>query len=123
VATVRRLAFGPQVCGRADDGSAREWLLADGLGGYATGTVSGLRTRRYHGLLVVAGDTPSRRRLGLASLDAVLTLPTGASVRLGVHEWADRTIAPRGHELLAGFELVDGPPPLALADRRRGAGT
>jgi predicted glycogen debranching enzyme len=110
MATVRRLAFGPQLCGRIGEGTAREWLVPDGRGGYAMGTVSGLRTRRYHGLLVVAGDTPATRHLALAALDAVVALPSGASVRLGSHEWADGTIAPRGHELLAGFELTDGLP-------------
>jgi predicted glycogen debranching enzyme len=108
MATVRRLAFGPRVCGRLDEGSAREWLVPDGCGGYAMGTAGGLRTRRYHGLLVVAGE--NGRHLGPASLDPILTLPSGVSVRLGTHEWADGTIAPRGHELLAGFELVDGLP-------------
>ncbi|WP_433378218.1 amylo-alpha-1,6-glucosidase [Actinoplanes sp. CA-142083] len=108
MATVRRLAFGPQVCGSVDEGSAREWLVADGCGGYAMGTVNGLRTRRYHGLLIVAGE--KTRRLALAALDPIVTLPSGASVRLATHEWADGTIAPHGHELLAGFELVDGLP-------------
>jgi predicted glycogen debranching enzyme len=107
---MRRFAFGPGVCGHPEEGAIREWLVADGCGGYASGTVSGLRTRRYHGLLVVAGDTPGRRHLGLAALDAVLTWPSGAVARLGTHEWADGTCAPRGHELLAGFELVDGLP-------------
>jgi predicted glycogen debranching enzyme len=107
---MRRIAFGPQVCGRIDEGSAREWLVPDGRGGYAMGTVSGLRTRRYHGLLMVAGKTPASRNLGLAALDAVLTVPSGAAVRLGTHEWADGALAPRGHELLASFELVDGLP-------------
>jgi len=107
---MRPIAFGPQVCGRIDEGAAREWLIPDGRGGYAMGTVSGLRTRRYHGLLMVAGVTPAARHLGLAALDAVLTLSSGAIVRLGTHEWADGTVAPRGHELLASFELVDGLP-------------
>jgi predicted glycogen debranching enzyme len=110
MATVRRLAFGSQVCGSIDEGAAREWLVPDGCGGYAMGTVAGLRTRRYHGLLVVAGDTPATRHLGLASLDPVVTLPSGTAVRLATHEWADGTITPRGHELIAGFELVDGLP-------------
>ncbi|GIE99638.1 glycogen debranching protein [Paractinoplanes rishiriensis] len=110
MATVRRLAFGSQVCGRLDEGAAREWLVPDGRGGYAMGTVNGLRTRRYHGLLIVAGDTPATRQLGLAALDPVLTLQSGTTVRLATHEWADGTIAPAGHELLAGFELVDGLP-------------
>ncbi|GAB2588344.1 glycogen debranching protein [Paractinoplanes abujensis] len=101
--------FGSRTCARLDEGATREWLVPDGCGGYAMGTVSGLRTRRYHGLLVVAGANPARRHLGLASLDPVLTLPSGP-VRLATHEWADGTIAPRGHELLAGFTLVDGLP-------------
>ncbi|GIM91386.1 amylo-alpha-1,6-glucosidase [Paractinoplanes toevensis] len=108
MATVRRLAFGPQVCGSVTEGAAREWLVPDGCGGYAMGTVSGLRTRRYHGLLVAGSD--QGRRLGLAALDPIVTLASGATVRLATHEWSDGTIAPRGHELLAGFELVDGLP-------------
>src|SRR6266542_2025346 len=59
MATVRRLACGSQLCGRITEGGAREWLVPDGRGGCAMGTVSGLRTRRYHGLLVVAGGTPA----------------------------------------------------------------
>src|SRR5206468_9889316 len=65
------IAFGPQVCADLGQGGEREWLLADGLGGYAMGTVSGLRTRRYHGLLTVATGLPARM-LGLAALDPVL---------------------------------------------------
>jgi predicted glycogen debranching enzyme len=107
---VIRISFGPQVCGSLVEGTGREWLVTDGCGGYAMGTVSMLRTRRYHGLLVVAGDTPARRTMALAALDATLTWPTGASVRLGTHEWASGTIAPAGHARLEHFELVDGLP-------------
>ncbi|HEU4426490.1 MAG TPA: glycogen debranching enzyme N-terminal domain-containing protein [Pilimelia sp.] len=42
------------MCGDLAAGATREWLVADRCGGYAMGTVSGLRTRRYHALLVVA---------------------------------------------------------------------
>jgi predicted glycogen debranching enzyme len=102
--------FGTQVCGSLELGTCREWLAADGCGGYAMGTVSGLRSRRYHGLLVTAGDIPGRRMVALASLDPVLTLPSGAKVRLATHEWASGAIDPRGHELLERFELRDGIP-------------
>lgn len=105
-----QVIFGPQVCGRLADGTAREWLVPDGRGGYAMGTVSGLRTRRYHGLLVVAGASPASRRMALAALDASLTLPSGAVVRLGVHEWSSGAVAAEGHRLLESFELVDGLP-------------
>jgi predicted glycogen debranching enzyme len=104
------IGFGPQVCGDLAAGSAREWLLADGRGGYAMGTVAGLRTRRYHGLLVVAGPAPARRWLALASLDPVLALPSGATVRLGTHEWGSGAVDPAGYTRLERFDLVDGLP-------------
>ncbi|WP_327034821.1 amylo-alpha-1,6-glucosidase [Micromonospora ureilytica] len=102
--------FGPQVCGDLTSAASREWLVPDGLGGYAMGTVGGLRTRRYHGLLVVPGETPASRQVGLASLDPAVTLPSGARVRLGAHEWASGDVDPRGFELLERFDLVDGLP-------------
>lgn len=105
-----RVVFGPQVCGDLAAGASREWLLTDGRGGYAMGTVSGLRTRRYHGLLVLAGDPVARRHLGLASLDPVLALPGGARVRLGSHEWRSGAVDPAGHAYLERFDLVDGLP-------------
>jgi predicted glycogen debranching enzyme len=110
VSTVCPITLGPQLCTDLGSGSAREWLVPDGVGGYAMGTVTGLRTRRYHGLLVVAGKTPASRMLGLASLDAVVTLPSGARVRLGCHEWASGVVEPAGHRHLSGFFLIDGVP-------------
>lgn len=103
------ITFGTQVCSDLDSGSRREWLLADGVGGFAMGTVNGLRTRRYHGLLTIA-ETPSRRFLAVAALDPVLVLGSGTRIPLGVHEWADRTVAPQGHHLLERFDLIDGVP-------------
>jgi predicted glycogen debranching enzyme len=103
------IVFGRQVLGALDEAARREWLVTDGLGGYAMGTVAGLRTRRYHGLLVVATQPPVDRRLGLAALDAVVVVGD-QRVRLGTHEWADGTIAPSGSTLLAEFELDRGVP-------------
>src|SRR5206468_5672351 len=88
---------------------AREWLVTDGLGGYAMGTVGGLAARRYHGLLMVATAPPIGRMLGLASLDPVLVIGDGA-IRLATHEWSDGTVAPNGHVHLQAFELRDGLP-------------
>ena len=68
------------------ESARREWLVTDGLGGYAMGTVAGLRTRRYHGLLVVAVGGPSARMLGLAALDPVLVVGD-ARYRLATDEW------------------------------------
>jgi predicted glycogen debranching enzyme len=103
------MRFGRQLCGDLDAASAREWLVTDGLGGFAMGTVGGLRTRRYHGLLVVATQPPSGRMLGLAALDAVLVVGD-TRIRLAVYEWADGIVDPAGNEHLASFALEQGVP-------------
>ncbi|MGZ4770749.1 MAG: amylo-alpha-1,6-glucosidase [Ilumatobacteraceae bacterium] len=103
------IRFGTQVCGSLDAASSREWLVTDGLGGFAIGTVGGLRTRRYHGLLVVATRPPAGRRLALAALDPVLVFDD-RRVELATREWQSGAIAPHGHEYLAGFELIEGVP-------------
>jgi predicted glycogen debranching enzyme len=103
------ITFGPHECSDLDRSAEREWLVTDGLGGYAMGTVAGLRTRRYHGLLVVAADSGASRQLALAALDPVLVV-NGERIRLATHEWASGSIDPRGHELLARFDLLDGVP-------------
>ncbi len=100
------MRFGRQLCGDLGAASAREWLVSDGLGGFAMGTVGGLRTRRYHGLLVVATRPPGGRMLGLAALDPVLD----GRVRLAVHEWGSGSVDPDGNVHLAWFELEDGLP-------------
>jgi glycogen debranching enzyme len=105
-----RIAFGRGTCGSLAEASSREWLVTDGLGGYASGTVAGLRTRRYHGLLTAAtAPGGSSRSLGLAALDAVVVIGD-TRIRLATHEWVGGTVDPRGHELLAGFDLDDGIP-------------
>ncbi len=101
-----QFTFGPHICGSlsADAGTGREWLVADGLGGYASGTVSGLRTRREHSLLTVLGH------VALASLDLTVTLPSGAKIPLYTHAWASGSIEPAGHRHLETFTLRQGLP-------------
>jgi predicted glycogen debranching enzyme len=93
-----------------DEASRREWLVTDGLGGFAMGTVGGLRTRRYHGLLVPATQPPLGRMLALVSLDPILILADGSRIGLGVHEWAGGAIDPQGYRHLVRFDLTDGLP-------------
>lgn len=105
-----RIAFGRGVCGSLDEATRREWLVTDGLGGYAMGTVAGLRTRRYHGLLITStAPAGAARMLGLAALDTVVVIGD-RRVRLGTHEWGDGTVDPHGYEHLASFDLDDGVP-------------
>ncbi len=103
------LRFGPQLCTTLAESAAREWLVADGCGGYAMGTVAGLRTRRYHGLQVVSTGPIGRRNLGLAAFDP-LVLAGDARTRLATHEWASRVVDPVGHELLSSFSIEDAVP-------------
>ena len=60
--------FGREVCGRIGVASNREWLVTNGIGGYAMGTIAGMLTRRYHGLLVAALNPPLGRTLMLTKL-------------------------------------------------------
>jgi predicted glycogen debranching enzyme len=106
------LRYGRQVTGDLQAAGEREWLVGDGLGGFAMGTAAGLRTRRYHGLLVVAGvgaAAPGGRHLALAAVDPVVVIGD-RRWSLGVHEWADGTVAPDGHVRLESFTLRDGLP-------------
>ena len=60
----------------------REWLVANGLGGYASGTLAGVPTRRYHGLLVSALPNPWGRTMMLDHLVEQVDLPDGTQYRL-----------------------------------------
>ena len=65
------LYFGRDICGDYESATTREWLVTNGIGGYASGTISGALTRRYHGLLVAALKPPLDRKLLLTKLDEI----------------------------------------------------
>ncbi len=65
--------FGRELCGDLAEAESREWLVTNGIGGYAFGTVAGLETRCYHGLLVAALKPPLGRTLLLAKLDETVS--------------------------------------------------
>lgn len=116
-ADVAPLELGRDVCGEYAAASEREWLVANGLGGYASGTVAGSVTRRYHGLLVAALRPPVARTVTLVKLDATATYRSQRHA-LACNEYADGTVHPRGHELMDSFRL-EGTVPVwtyALAD-------
>src|SRR5579884_427062 len=64
----------------------REWLVTNGLGGYASGTVGGVITRRFHGYLVAALPSPLGRTMMLNDLVEQIALPDGKTVQLGGEE-------------------------------------
>lgn len=88
----------------------REWLVTNGIGGFASGTIAGINTRRYHGVLVASLKPPVQRTLMVAKLDATATY-RGQSYSLAANEFADGTIEPRGFVHLHSFAL-DGQLPV-----------
>jgi len=99
--------LGRGICGVLEAALRREWLVANGTGGFAQGTVAGALTRRYHALLVAATEPPMGRMVSVAGLsEAVLgATPDGAPLYLHTQEWASGAVEPRGCELLESFEL------------------
>jgi predicted glycogen debranching enzyme len=95
--------LGPDVLRDPSRASLREWLHTDGLGGYASSTVIGLNTRRYHGLLVAATRPPVGRMVLLSKLDETLSVG-GRRYELGTNTYPG-VIHPRGYEWAASFEL------------------
>jgi predicted glycogen debranching enzyme len=105
----RATLLGRDVAGSWELASRREWLVTNGLGGYAAGTVSGANTRRYHGLLIASFQPPVERVLLLSRLGLTVNY-LEHRFELGADEYADGTIAPRGFVQIESFRLIDGIP-------------
>jgi len=86
----------------------REWLEADDLGGFAMGTVSGIRTRRYHALLTVATHPPADRVVLVPALDAWIETDDGP-LFLTSHRYAPDVIHPDGFQRITSFEWQPWP--------------
>jgi predicted glycogen debranching enzyme len=98
------LDLGRQVCGHLSASEQREWLVTNGLGGYASGTVAGLLTRCYHGLLVAALEPPLGRTLLLTKLDETAVYDR-RTYPLFANRWASRHVDPAGFLHLERFHL------------------
>ncbi|MBN1202985.1 MAG: glycogen debranching enzyme family protein [Anaerolineae bacterium] len=96
--------FGREVTGNLDAVLRREWLVTNGIGGYAMGALGGARTRRYHSLLTASLQPPTRRTLMIANLDAWLEID-GRRSPLVTHEWAAGVVLPDGYRHLESFAL------------------
>jgi predicted glycogen debranching enzyme len=88
----------------------REWLIANGLGGYASGTVGGVETRRYHGLLIAALPPPHGRTIFLNHVREEVRSGDGRTYLLGGDERVGTGVALPGASLLEEFRLEDGLP-------------
>src|ERR1700694_625112 len=101
------LHLDPEICRNLEPAARREWLVTDGLGGYASGTVAGVNTRRYRGLLVASLNPPVQRMVLLAALEEWVIAPDGERWPLSAQEYWDGTVYPDGFRLLQGVD-IDG---------------
>ncbi len=81
----------------------REWLITNGRGGYASGTIAGVPTRRYHGLLVAAARPPLERWLFLSGVLERVGV-NGRFSEAATFEF-DKTFHPQGYQLLTDFAV------------------
>ncbi len=109
--------FGREILGNLDLAETREWLVTNGLGGFASGTVAGTSTRRYHGLLMAALQPPTDRTLLVAAVDETVRYG-GATFPLATNRWLSGDVSPKGYLNMESFHL-EGTKPVwryALAD-------
>ncbi|TET65500.1 glycogen debranching protein [Candidatus Bathyarchaeota archaeon] len=85
----------------------KEWIITNGLGGYASSTVLGLNTRKYHGLLIAAFHPPGDRRVCLVKLDEEIKIGNNI-YPLGANEFQNG-IFPQGHMFLKEFSISPFP--------------
>ena len=101
--------FGREICGELEIAEAREWLVTNGLGGYASGTVAGTTTRRYHGLLVAALQPPVKRTVLVNALDETVRY-RGTSFSLATNRWKSGFVSPSGYLQIESFHLEGSKP-------------
>jgi predicted glycogen debranching enzyme len=104
------IEFGREICCEPGISEKREWLVTNGIGGFASGTVAGLLTRRYHGLLIAALKPPLGRNLLVTKLDETASYD-GKNYPLSSNRWADGTVDPHGFVNIERFYL-DGTIPV-----------
>jgi predicted glycogen debranching enzyme len=97
--TAPMLTIPREICCDFEQVLSREWMVTNGLGGFASSTLTGANTRRYHGLLISALKPPAARTLTLAKLDEQVEV-RGNVYRLGTNEYENGAIYPEGYLFL-----------------------
>jgi len=92
-----------KICSNFEESSNREWLETNGIGGFASSTVSGANTRRYHGLLTAAMRPPLGRVTTLSKFEEIVTIG-GERFELSSNQYPDK-IHPKGFQYLESFRL------------------
>jgi predicted glycogen debranching enzyme len=97
------IRYGAEVCQNLGEALQREWLETNGIGGFASSTIAGLNTRRYHGLLTAALHPPSDRKVLLSKLEETLMV-NGKRYELSCNQYPG-VIHPQGYLLMQEFRL------------------
>jgi len=99
--TLPKIQFSSEVFSDLEKATSLEWVVTNGLGGYASSNVLGLNTRKYHGVLVASFNPPVDRRVVLSKLDEQL-LFNGEVYPLSANEFSNG-IHPKGYKYLESF--------------------
>jgi predicted glycogen debranching enzyme len=99
-----KLHFDREIFESLEGAEEKEWLVTNGLGGFASGTIAGSATRRYHGLLIAALHPPVGRMQLVADLDEIAHYG-GTDYALATHRWASGAVDPQGFRLIQNFSL------------------
>lgn len=97
------ISFDRETCADLNEALSREWLETNGLGGFASSTLTGLNTRRYHGLLTAATKPPVGRLVMLSKLEETLIID-GRPFELSANQY-EEIIHPQGYKYQTGFRL------------------
>ncbi|GER87798.1 glycogen debranching protein [Dictyobacter vulcani] len=103
------ISFDRSICCDLNETISREWLVTNGLGGYAAGTVAGVLTRIQHGLLIATPPLATKPQLLLAKIDEEISYDQ-RTYYLGTNEYRDGTFNPSGFVHLEAFRLENGFP-------------
>lgn len=101
------IELGPEICQDLAQAETREWLETNGIGGYASSTIIGMKTRRYHGLLVAATNPPTGRMVLLSKLEETLVIGD-QRYELGCNRYPG-VVHPKGYQYLQRFRLEPFP--------------
>ncbi len=113
VPLIPEIVFDGQTLQNLDDSLNREWLVTNGIGGYASASLAGANTRRYHGLLVAALNPPVGRAVLLSKLEESVEIiaPDGnvsPTFALSVNLYPG-AVYPQGHRYLQRFSALPAP--------------
>ncbi|MGC2236744.1 MAG: amylo-alpha-1,6-glucosidase [Pyrinomonadaceae bacterium] len=97
------ISFDSKICTNFEESSSREWLETNGIGGFASSTISGANTRRYHALLIAATKPPLGRITMLSKFEETLIID-GKTYELSSNQFPDK-IYPEGFKYLKSFRL------------------